>query len=273
MNKKFLIKKGSKTALITGASSGLGVHFARLFAQAGYNVVLVARREKNLLSLKSEIENDFGVKAYVFAQDLSVSDSATAVYEYTESEGITVSALVNNAGFGDFGKFNDLAWQKQSDMIQVNITTLVQLTKLYLPKMLEKNDGKILNVASIAAFESGPLLSTYYASKAYVLSFSEALAVELKNTGVKVSVLCPGPTETGFEDAAGAKASSLFKNLKVANADKVAEYGFKKLMRGKVVAIPGFSNKLLPFAVRFAPRAMVRNLVYKIQRARRERKD
>jgi len=273
MNKKFFIEKSSKTALVTGASSGLGVHFARLFASVGYDVVLVARREGKLLELKSEIEKDFGVKAYVFAQDLSKPDSAKAVYEYTENIGVTISALVNNAGFGDFGRFTDLSWDKQSDMIQVNITTLVQLTKLYLPKMVEQGEGKVLNVASIASFEPGPLLSTYYASKAYVLSFSEALAVELKDAGVKVCVLCPGPTDTGFEEAAGAKSSKLFENLKVARADKVAEFGFKKLMKGRVVAIPGFSNKLLPFAVRFAPRALVRKLVYKIQGARRERKD
>lgn len=262
-----------KCALITGASSGLGVHFARLFASDGYDVVLVARREDKLVALKDELEQIYGVKAYVFAQDLSKADSAKAVFDYLKERGVSVSVLVNNAGFGDFGEFSELVWEKQSDMIQVNVTTLVQLTKLFLPEMLERKVGKILNVASIAAFEPGPLLSTYYASKAYVLSFTEALSVELKGSGVTVTALCPGPTETGFEDAASAKSSGLFKNLKVARADKVAEYGYNKLMSGKVVAIPGFFNKILPFAVRFVPRALVRKLVYKIQRSRRVRKD
>lgn len=270
---KTVIEKQSKTALITGASSGLGLNFAKIFARDGYNVVLVARGVDKLNALKDEVEKDFGIKAYVFGCDLSEKDSAQKVYDYTKENGIDISVLVNNAGFGDFGEFSERDWEKQYNMISVNVTTLAQLTRLYLPHFLEKNDGRILNVASIAAFEPGPLMSVYYASKAFVLSFTEALAVEIKKSKVKVCALCPGPTGTGFEDAASAKASGLFKNLKVARADKVALFGYKKLMKGRVVVIPGLSNKILPFAVRFAPRCMVRNLVYKVMRARRARKD
>ncbi len=270
---KTIIEKQSKTALITGASSGLGLHFAHLFARDGYNVVLVARGVDKLNALKGELEEKYGIRAYVFGCDLAEKDSAQRVYDFVKDCGLEIYALVNNAGFGDFGEFYQREWVKQYNMIQVNVTALTHLTRLFLPEMVAKDDGKILNVASIAAFEAGPLMSMYYASKAFVLSFTEALSVELKKTNVKVCALCPGPTETGFEDAASARASGLFKNLKVARADQVAEFGYKKLMKGRVVVIHGFGNKLLPFAVRFAPRCMVRNLVYKVMRARRERKD
>lgn len=268
-----MIEKHSRTALITGASGGLGFYFAKLFARDGYDVVLVARGEQKLLDLKAELEEKYDIKAYVLVKDLSIPSSVEEIFSFTKENGIEVSVLVNNAGFGDFGEFSKINWDKQRNMIQVNVTSLAHLTKLYLPDMIEKGYGRVLNVASVASFEAGPLMSVYYASKAFVLSFSEALAVELKNTGVKVCALCPGPTATGFEDAAEAKASGLFKNLKVARADKVAEFGYKKLMKGRVVVIPGLGNKFLPFAVRFAPRCLVRNMVYKIQKSRRARKD
>lgn len=255
-----------KTALITGASGGLGLEFAKIFAKKGYNLVLVARNERKLLKLKRKLEKACHIRAAVFPKDLSEKDAAKDVYNFTLKQKIRVDVLVNNAGFGDFGMFSDSDWQKQYEMLQVNITALMQLTHCYLKQMTERGSGRILNVASVAAFEPGPLMSVYYATKACVLSFTEALSVELEGTGVTVTALCPGPTKTGFEDRASLGESGLFKNLKSQSAKRVARFGYRKLIRGKVIAVPGMQNKLTAAAVRVAPRKAVRKIVYQIQK-------
>ena len=255
-----------KTALITGASGGLGLSFVNLFAKDGYDLVLVARNGNRLEEIKKEVEEKYNVSAIVVAVDLCSEDGAKKVYDATKQAKIKVDVLVNNAGFGDFGEFYKSDVNKQTRMIDLNCTALMQLCHLYLPDMIEQKSGNILNVDSIAAFQAGPLMSVYYATKAFVLSFSQALTRELKGTGVKVTALCPGPIRTNFDNAADLGQSGLFKNLKVWDPDDVARFGYKKMKKGKSLCVCGFVNKLIVFANRLAPRCLVRNLVYNIQK-------
>lgn len=256
----------SKTALITGASGGLGLSFVNIFAKDGYDVVLVARNGARLEDIKAEIEKKYGVKATVIAKDLCSSDGAKEVYTETQTKGITVDVLVNNAGIGDFGEFWKNDFSRQERIVDLNCTALMELCHLYLPQMVKNGSGKILNVASIAAFQPGPLMSVYYASKSFVLSFSQALTRELKGTGVKVTCLCPGPIRTNFDVAANFGESGLFKNLKVWDPDVVAEFGYKNMKKGRSLCVCGGFNRLIVFANRFAPRALVREMVYHLQK-------
>ncbi|MBP5283732.1 MAG: SDR family oxidoreductase [Treponema sp.] len=254
------------TALITGASGGIGAELARLFAGDGYNLILVARRLEKLDELKSELESAFGISVTNFAQDLSEAQSAKNVFDFTKSQNLSVDVLVNNAGFGDFALFAESNLQKQQQMIQLNITTLTELTHYFIPQMIERKCGRILNVASLASFMPGPKMSVYYASKAFVRSFSEALSVELKSSGITVTALCPGPVTTDFWDRAEAGSSSLFSHFMFADSKKVARYGYKRLMKGKVLAIPYFSTRCAVFFTRLLPRSLVRNLIYLVQK-------
>ncbi|HEY8419408.1 MAG TPA: SDR family oxidoreductase [Clostridia bacterium] len=255
-----------KTALITGASSGIGYELAHIFAKDGYNLVLVARSQDKLINLKQEIEAFSNV--HIITKDLSKSEAAQEVFDEVKSAGLKIDVLVNNAGFGDFGQFAESNLSKISSMIELNIGALTKLTRLFLPEMIERKSGKILNVASLGSFQPGPLMAVYYASKAYVLSFSEAIARELKGSGVTVTALCPGPTRTNFQEAANLGMSGLFVNLQVAEAKKVAEFGYKKMKKGKVIAVPGFFNKIAVIGVKLLPRKFIRNMVYNIQKQR-----
>ena len=259
----------TKTALITGASGGLGLSFVKVFAKEGYDLVIVARNTQRLESIKADTEAEFGVNVKIVSKDLTNENAPHEIFLETEKENIKVDVLVNNAGFGDFGKFADSCVEKQSDMIALNVSSLVKLTHFYLKDMIERGSGRILNVASIAAFQPGPLMSVYYATKAFVLSFSEALAVETKGTGVKITALCPGPIKTDFEKRADLEESGLFKNLKVWSPDVIAKFGYKKMMQNKTVCIKGGLNKLITFSSRLAPRALVRNSVYQIQKPKK----
>ena len=254
-------------ALVTGASGGIGLEFSRLLAADKYNLILVARSGDKLEKVKEELESTYGVKAVCFSADLSKESAADEVYAFAKNAG-SVEVLINNAGFGDFGEYTLREWERQRDMVSLNVLALMRLCYLFIPDMKTAGRGKILNVASVASFQPGPLMSVYYASKAFVLSFTEALAVELKSYGVKVTALCPGPVRTGFESAAQLSNSGLFKNLKVASAAKVAAFGYKKLKKGKVVAIQGARNRFLIFVSRFSPRSLVRRVVYKIMKVR-----
>ncbi|MBO5209860.1 MAG: SDR family oxidoreductase [Lachnospiraceae bacterium] len=255
-----------KTALITGASCGLGYEFSKIFASEGYHLVLVARSEGKLYIMKEKLEKAYGINVYVCAQDLSKQDAAMRVWEFVQEKQIAVDVLINDAGFGDFGKFANSNWEKQYDMLQVNITALTQLTHLFMKPMIERRQGKILNLASIAAFMPGPMMSVYYATKAYVLSFTEALSVELRGTGVSVTALCPGPTNTGFAKNAELGKSRLFKAFENTTARSIAEYGYETLMTKQVVAVPSRKNKLTLLAVRLLPRRLVRRFVYLVQK-------
>lgn len=258
-----------KTALITGASSGLGREFADILAEEGYDVVLVSRSKDKLEEHAKAIEKYYGVNAYVIAADLSKRDAARYIYEFTKHNDIQVDILINNAGFGDYGHFIDSDWDRQENMINVNITSLAHLCHLYGKDMANRGFGRIMNVASVAGFMPGPMMANYYATKNYVLSLSEALAVELRKEGVTVTALCPGPTETNFEENANAKSSGLFEGMYVMDARTVAEYGYGKMLAGKVVAVPGITNKALVAGAKHAPKGLVRNLVYLIQKGRR----
>lgn len=246
----------NKTALITGASSGIGYELSKLFAQSGHDLVLVARNGKRLDDLAKELTQRFGVKATALVKDLSAPTATQEIIAELQNRAIHVDFLVNNAGFSVYGEFNETDLPRQLQMIQVNITALTELTKLLLPGMLKRKYGKILNVGSTASFAPGPLAAVYCATKAYVLSFSEALAEELKDTGVTVTVLCPGPTKTEFFDRAKMTDSRIFQG-NLMEAYEVAEIGFRALMEGKTTVIAGTTNKLTVFSMRLAPRKIV----------------
>lgn len=253
------------TALITGASNGIGLELAKVHASKGVNLVLVARNKAKLDELKVELERQYKITVYTIGKDLSLPHAAQEVYDEIKSQQIQIDYLVNNAGFGDFGMFVETDWNKELQMINLNITTLTHFTKLYVRDMVKRGSGKILNVASTAAFQSGPTMAVYYATKAYVLSFSEALDNEVSNKGVSVTTLCPGPTESGFQAAAAMEESNLVKGKKLPSSREVAEYGYASMMKGKTVAIHGMMNYLMANSVRFLPRALVVKVTRMIQ--------
>ena len=253
------------TALITGASNGIGLELARIHASKGDDLVLVARNKARLNELKAELEQQYKVTVYNIDKDLSLPNAAQEVYDTTKKQNIQIDYLINNAGFGDFGMFTETDWNKELQMINLNITTLTQFTKLYLKEMAKRGSGKIMNVASTAAFQSGPTMAVYYATKAYVLSFSEAIANEVSDKGVTVTTLCPGATESGFQAAAAMEESALVKGKKLPTSKEVAEYGYKAMMKGKTVAIHGLMNYIMANSIRFLPRALVVKVTRKIQ--------
>jgi uncharacterized protein len=254
-----------KTALITGASNGIGLELAKIHASKGGNLVLVARNKSKLDELKTELENQYKISVYTIGKDLSLVNAAQEVYNETSQQKIQVDYLINNAGFGDFGMFVETDWNKELQMINLNITTLTQFTKLYLQDMDARKSGRIMNVASTAAFQSGPTMAVYYATKAYVLSFSEAVDNEVSDKGVTVTALCPGATESGFQAAAAMEESALVKGKKLPTSQEVAEYGYKSMLAGKTVAIHGLMNYIMANSVRFTPRAIVVKLTRKLQ--------
>jgi short-subunit dehydrogenase len=253
------------TALITGASNGIGLELAKVHASKGGDLVLVARNIAKLNELKVELEKQYKVKVYTIGKDLSVPNAALEVYQETEMQNIQIDYLINNAGFGDFGMFVDLEWNKQLQMINLNITTLTHFTHLYLQDMVKRQSGKIMNVASTAAFQSGPTMAVYFATKAYVLSFSEAIDNEVSDKGVTVTALCPGATESGFQAAAAMEESALVKGKKLPTSAEVAIYGYDAMLKGKTVAIHGIMNAIMANSVRFAPRAIVVKIARKLQ--------
>jgi short-subunit dehydrogenase len=256
-----------KTALITGATSGIGYELAKLFAGDGYQLVLVARDEEDLKRVADELADEHKVSVKVIAKDLSLAGSAQDIFDEVQRDRVNIDVLVNNAGFGMLGPFVRTDLQKELAMTQVHMVSLTHLTKLCLKGMLERREGKVLNVASTAAFQPGPLMAVYYASKAYVLSFSEAIANELRGSGVTVSVLCPGPTRTAFMRRAGMKPSKVFNRIAM-DAASVAAAGYEGLMRGETVIVPGFMNKVFAFTVRVAPRGWVSSIIRRIQERR-----
>src|ERR1700693_836076 len=211
-----------QTALVTGGSGGIGLEIAKVLARNGCDLVLVARKRDTLEAAAGQIEGKFDVRVQVFAADLRRPDAPQTIFNFLHNENIPIEALVNNAGFGLGGEFADTKIKRELEMIQVNIVALTHLTKLFLPPMIKRNSGRVLNVASTAAFQPGPLMAVYYATKAYVLSFSEALAEELRNSGVTVTALCPGPTQTAFASSAEVGGSRLFSAVGIADAADVA---------------------------------------------------
>jgi short-subunit dehydrogenase len=256
------------TALITGASGGIGLEFAKLFARDGYHLVLVARRYETLKTTAVELEKTYGVQVKCCAKDLSVSSSPDEIIQSLRSEMIEINVLVNNAGFGWRGNFAYMELSDALEMIQVNITALTHLTRLLLPDMLKHKQGKILNVASTASFQPGPFMATYYATKAYVTSFSLALSEELRGTGITVTAFCPGPTATGFGKRAGFVNEKIFGDRFSMGASTVALDGYKGLMKEKPLVVSGWKNWLGTQLVRLLPRTMPGKLIKSIQQKR-----
>jgi short-subunit dehydrogenase len=250
--------------LITGASSGIGLELARIFAKNRHDLVLVARTEPKLRELSEEAQA-FGVRGHVIAADLSVPGAVQALTDRVHALGVDVDILVNNAGYADFGPFVETPLDVELSMIQVNIVALTELTKRLLPAMVARKSGRILNLASTAAFFPGPLMAVYYATKAYVLSFSEAIATELEGTGVTVTALCPGPTASGFQATAHLGKSRLIVGKRLPTSRSVAEAGYEAMMAGKTVFVPGASNKLTVLAPRMMPRRLMAKIIRKAQ--------
>ena len=250
-----------ETVLVTGASAGIGRVLAGRFAADGGDLILVARRRDALDSLAAELKENHGTSCRVLVADLADPATPQTIVGELASDGVAVDVVVNNAGFGTLGPVAELDEQRQADMIQVNV---MALTRLFLPGMLERRRGGILNVASTAAFQSGPNMAVYYATKAYVLSFTEALAEELVGSGVTATALCPGVTESEFFDVAGLKGVGLSK-IPMASAESVAVTGHRAFRAGKVIAIHGLSNRLGVQSLRLSPRAVVRKVVKSLQ--------
>lgn len=256
------------TALVTGASSGIGAALAPLFARDGWHLVLVARTVAPMQALAERLAREHGITATVLASDLAQAGAADRLAAELRSRDITVDALVNNAGFGLHGAYATTDAAEESRMLAVNVVALTELTKALLPGMLARGRGRVMNLGSVGSFVPGPLMAVYYATKAYVLSYSEALAEELAGTGVTVTALCPGLTRTGFQARAGLPAALAQASRVTADVDDVARVGYEAMMRGTRVAVPGLLNKLSITLPRFAPRRLVTRMVKRIQSAR-----
>lgn len=251
------MKDTTLTALITGASGGIGYELAKLFANDHHNLVLVARNGPRLTQIADEMQRQFGVSVKTVTLDLVASAAPQRLFDELKREGIAVDILVNNAGYGKLGEFAAVPAEESLGQIQLNVTALTFLTRLFLGPMLERRSGRIMNVASTAGFQPGPLMAVYYATKAYVISFSEALANELAGQGITVTCLCTGATETGFASRAGNDKSRLFKQLASMDAKTVALKGYRGVMAGKTLVIPGLKNWLLVESLRVSPRKLV----------------
>jgi short-subunit dehydrogenase len=249
----------NKTALVTGASAGLGAELSRLFAEDGHDVVLVARRRDKLDAIASEITQKHGVRATVVAEDLTDAAAPERIARALDERDIAVEFLVNNAGFGTTGAFSKLDPKRELAMVQINVASVVHLTRLFLPGMIARRSGRVLNLGSTAGFQPGPFMAGYYASKAFVNSFTEALWFELRGTGVTATVSCPGATATEFAQVAGNAETRLFR-MGTMGAREVALHAYRAMMRGRRMAIPGLKNKLGLHSLRIAPRAMVLRL-------------
>jgi len=256
-----------KTALVTGASVGLGAEFARLFAADGHDVVLVARRRDKLEALGADLEAKHGVRAVALPEDLGDREAPVRIVREVEKRGIAVEFLVNNAGFGSNGAFAELELGRELEMVQVNVVALVHLTRLLLPAMIARRSGRILNLGSTAGFVPGPFMADYYASKAFVNSFSQALWYELRGTGVTVTVSCPGATATEFAQVAGNDKTPLFK-AGAMGATEVAKHAYRAMMRGTRLVIPGLKNKLLIQSMRVSPSSVLLGVAGSLNRTK-----
>ena len=263
-DKKRASKRASKpkrTALVTGASGGIGRELAQLFAADGHDLVLVARSVEKLEELAGDLGKAHGVSAIVIAADLGDPDAPAFVADQVRSRGVPIDFLVNNAGFGSNGAFLDLALNRELEMVDVNVRGLVELTHRLTRPMRDRGFGRVMNIASTAGFQAGPYMATYYATKAFVVSFTEALAFELDGSGVTVTCYCPGATATEFAKAAGNDKTRLFQRSGVADAKAVALHAYRAMMRGEVLSIHGALNWIGAQSVRFTPRALMRSVV------------
>lgn len=248
-------------ALITGATSGIGLELAINFAKDGISLILVARGEEKLKELKHRFERDYAIDVRLYAKDLTKDEAAEELYEAIMDEGLQVDYLVNNAGFGSFGRLVDTDLSVEKDLVKLNVLSLLEMNKRFVKPMADRGYGYVLNVASLAAFMPGPVMANYYASKAYVLSLSEAMHEELKHQGVKVSALCPGPVKTGFQERAKMQKTPAAKAFMM-EAKAVADIGYLGMWRGKAVVVPGTFEKVIPVLTRLLPRSLVRKAAF-----------
>ena len=246
----------NRTALITGASSGIGLELAKLFAKDNYNLVLVARRKSQLERLALELSKEYSISVTIIAKDLSLPSSPEEIFNELKEKSIHIDILVNNAGTQVYGKFHKTDIEKELQLIQVNLVSLTHLTKMAVAEMSKRGCGKILNIGSTGSFTPSPLNAIYCATKAYVLNFSEGIAKDLEGTGITVTTLCPGATHTEFAEKAKMQNTRLFSSM-VMNPDEVAKIGYRALIKGKRVVVAGLYNKLLVFSLRFTPRWLV----------------
>jgi hypothetical protein len=254
-----------QTALITGASGGIGEEIARTLAARGYDLVLVARTEAKLAQLGAELMQRHGISATPIAADLADRAAPQQIVDRLAANALSIDILVNNAGFATYGSFADLDINGELQLLQVNIVALAHLTRLLLPGMIARRNGRIMNVASTAAFMPGPLMADYYASKAFVLSFSEALHNELQGSGITVTALCPGPTSTGFQARAQMEDSKLVRGRRIMDAGTVARAGVEGMLAGRPLVIPGFMNRVMAFLPRLVPRSILPGIVRSAQ--------
>lgn len=252
-------------AVITGASTGIGRELAHLCARDGYDLLLIARSQSKLESVTAEIRRATGRTVLIVPKDLSRLNAPREVFEETARSGLVVDLLINNAGFGLLGRFWELDRQEQTEMIQLNVSALTELSRLFLPGFIQQRRGRILNVASTAAFQPGPLMSVYYATKSYVVSFSAAIHNEARDYGVTVTCLCPGPTQTEFQQRAGTSGTKLFESRKPMDAATVARIGFNAMKAGKPLVIAGRLNALMAFLTRFAPIGLTASMARRFQ--------
>ncbi len=252
-----------ETVLITGASSGIGMGLAKLFAADGSDLVLVARREDRLNELAEKLKSEHGIEVHVLPKDLSKKTSPKEIFNHLKKEKIEIDVLVNNAGFGSRGTVSELDTDLQVDMVQVNAAALTHLTSLFLPGIIERGQGGILNVGSLAGFQPGPNLAVYFATKAYVLSFTEALAEEISNPNIKISCFAPGPVKTEFGEKSDLEDSLLFK-LSLMDLEPAVKAGYEGFRKGKTIVIPGLKQQIVPFLNRFTPRLIVRKIAKKL---------
>jgi short-subunit dehydrogenase len=257
--------QSNPVALITGASGGIGKALCEEFAKDGYDLIMAARSVDKMQSCAADLRRRFNIQVTAISADLETPAGAEQLHAEIKKSGAVLSALVNNAGYGTYGEFKDIPISATMGMMQLNMNSLIVLTKLFLPDLMSTR-GKLLNVASTAAFQPGPYMTVYYATKSFVLYFSEGLACELADSGVTVTALCPGPTASGFQDKAAMQASALVKNRKLPSAESVASSGYRAMKRGKRVHITGLMNTLLAQSIRFTPRNMVTALVKQLTR-------
>ncbi len=244
-------------ALITGATSGIGLELALNFARDQINLVLVARTEEKLLEIREKMEKVYNVKVVTITKDLTEENAPLEIFNELKERKIRVDFLINNAGFGSFGRLKDTDLETEKDLVKLNVLSLLQMNKLFVKGMAERRFGYVMNVASLAAFMPGPVMANYYASKAYVLSLSEAMHEELRKEGVKVSALCPGPVKTGFQERAKMQKTDSAKAFLI-EAKKVADIGYIGLWRGKAVVVPGTFEKIVPVLTKIFPRSLIR---------------
>ncbi|HXF43587.1 MAG TPA: SDR family oxidoreductase [Pyrinomonadaceae bacterium] len=255
-----------EVTLITGASSGIGEAFARRLAAEGHNLLLVARSEQLLKSLSALLEEKFGISCFYLPIDLTKSDSIEKIRDFTSSKRLQITWLINNAGFGSLGYFHNLELERELEMIKLNIEALLALTHLFLPSMLDNKKGVILNVSSAAGFQPVPFMATYAATKAFVNSFTAAIAEEYRKSGVRIFALCPGSTKTNFFSNSGINRPVTYKGQQT--AEQVVEFALKCINKRQYLAVSGLSNRLVAFAVRFLPTRLVTKVVAKIYRKR-----